>query len=337
MKYLQLLPALLIALVITGCASTDAPAWKGKLYYNFTSDVKVYDFASKSEKKLFDNATQPFLAKTGEIYFMNDSYLKRNLLVRKSNATFTQFKNVLDMSSENPDYKEELDKYSIINKTGISAVLSKMSDPKVSPNGKYLSVTIFGYQDQAFPNDCVGVFDLATGKLVTKFDHKYYGSWTPDNRLVMSGTHKDNSVNGSPYKAKTPGIFLSDVALQSITRIDEELDDPSPYHATPGPDGKKVAFILNNHVWTMDIDGKNMKQITDADNDNVETFPTWSPDGKNIAVWCYKTFEKSYYTAIAIVPSNTAKPIALKDKAAVWPRDKKGFRLSGGSLQFNWK
>ncbi len=334
---LRLLPVLLITLTIAGCSETNSPAWKGKLYYNFTSDVKSYDFATKAEKKLFDNATQPFVVKSGEIYFMDDNYRKRNVLVRKTNASFTQFKNVLDMSSENPDYKEQLENYSIINNTGISAVLSKMSDPKVSPDGKYLSVSIFGYKGQAFENDCVGVFDLATGKLVTKFDHKYYGSWTPDNRLVMSGTYKSNSTDGKPYEAKTPGIFLSDASLQNLTRIDEELDDPSPYHAAVSPDGKKVAFILNNHVWVMDINGKNMKQLTDADNDNVETFPTWSPDGKNIAAWTYKTFEKSYYTAIAIVPANAPKPVALTNKAPVWPKDNKGYRLSGGSMQLNWK
>ena len=336
MKILQL-ALLAFSLALFSCSDTNAPAWKGKIYYGYGSDIKSYDFATKAEKKLFDNATQPFISKSGEIFFVNDKYVKRNMLIRKSNGSFTQFKDVLDMTSDNADYKEQLENYSIIRGTGISAILDRMSDPKVSPNGKYLSVTIMGYKGQAFENNCVGVFDLSTRKLVTKFDNKYYGSWTPDNRLVMSGNYKSTSVNDGVYTATTPGIFISDAALQNVTRIDPELDDPNPYHAAVSPDGKKVAFILNNHVWVMDIDGKNMKQLTDADRDNIETFPTWSPDGKFVAAWCYKTFEKSYFTAIAIVPSNSTKPVALTDKAAVWPRDPKGFRLSGGSMQLNWK
>jgi Tol biopolymer transport system component len=337
MNLLRLVLLAILSTVLFSCSSTDAPAWKGKLYYGYVNNVKSYDFANKQEKILFDNATQPFITKGGDIYFVNDKYQKRNQLIRKSNASFMQFKDVLDMSSENPDYKQQLDDYSVIRGTGISAVLDRMSDPKVSPNGKYLSVTIIGYKGQAFENNCVGVFDLATGKLVTKFENKYYGSWTPDNRLVMSGSHKSTSVNDGVYSAKTPGIFISDAALQNITRIDPDLDDPTPYHAAVSPDGKRVAFILNNHVWVMNINGKNLKQLTDVDRDNIETFPAWSPDGQFIAAWSYKTFEKSYFTAIAIVPSNATKPVALTDKAAVWPRDTKGYRLSGGSMQLNWK
>ena len=87
----------------------------------------------------------------------------------------------------------------------------------------------------------------------------------------------------------------------------------------------------------MNIDGSNFKQITDVDNDNIETFPVWSPDGKFIACWSYKTFENSYFTAIAIVPSDPAEPVVLSDKADVWPREIKNYRISGGALQITWK
>ena len=78
-------------------------------------------------------------------------------------------------------------------------------------------------------------------------------------------------------------------------------------------------------------------QLTASDNDNEESFPTWSPDGKYIAVWSYKTFELSFYTAIAIVPSESAQPIVLKNDADIWPRDQQGYRLSGGRGNISWR
>jgi len=327
----------MLTLLFSQTACTQSTAWKGKLVHGHSGSVNVYDFATKNDKTVFKDATQPFVAKDGDIYYLNEAFPKKNFLVRKSTPTYSQFKDVLDMSSDNPDYKEALANYSFIHGTGISAILSRMQDPKVSPDGKYISLTVFGYSDQAFKNNCVAVFDRATKKLVKQFDNKYYGNWTPDGRLVMSGSHKAESVDGSPYHSKEPGIFITDINLDNLTRIDPELDDPAPYHATVSPDGKRVAFIMNNHVWVMNMDGTGLKQLTDTDTDNIETYPAWSPDGKFVACWTYKTFERSYYTAIAIVPSNATKPIALTNKAPVWPKDTKGYRVSGGHGQFSWR
>jgi Tol biopolymer transport system component len=335
MKFLFSIVATSI-LISCNSQTNKSASWSGKLVYTHSGDINVYEFTTKKEKTILKEGRQPFVSQTSEIYFVNEAFPKRQYLIRKSNASYTQFKNVLDMSSDNPQYKKQLEEYSVIRGTGISAILDRMATPRISPNGKYLSVTIFGYPGQAFTKNCVGTFDLATGQLVAKFENKFYGNWIADGRLVMSGAHKAESSDGSIYNSETPGIFIADVALQNLTRIDDGLDDPAPYHATPSPDGKKIAFILNNHVWVMDADGKNMKQLTDVDNDNIESFPTWSPDGKHIACWSYKTFERSYYTAIAVVPSNAGKPIVLANKAAVWSRDPKGFRISGGSNQISW-
>ena len=240
------------------------------------------------------------------------------------------------MSSDNPHYKTELENYSLIRNTGIAGILNGMSDARISPDGKLISITIYGGYQKAFPTDCVGIFDATTKQLVKKFDFKYYGNWASDGRLLMSGSHKNSSTEEKSYEAKTPGIFITDKNLDNTQRIDPELDDPSPYHATLSQDNKKVAYVLNGHLWMMNLDGINNRQLTDTDRDNYETYPTFSPDGKHIACWTYKTFERSYFTAIAIVPANTPKPVALTDKAPVWPKDLKNKRLSGGSGQLSW-
>ncbi|MCA8830913.1 TolB family protein [Hymenobacter pini] len=314
-----------------------APAWAGRLVHAYSGDLNTYSFAAKTDQLLLQNAGQPFVAADGDVYYVHTGFPKANVLIKKSNPTATQFRNVLDMSSDNPDYKQALEEYSVIRGTGISAVLSSLHDPRVSPDGKYLSVTIMGYPGQAFAANCVAVFDRATGKLVTKFDNRYYGTWLPDGRLLMCGAHKSGSVNGNEYAPKEPGIFLTDASLANPKRIDPGLDEPAPYHAQPSPDGKQVAFVLNNHVWAMNLDGSNLRQLTAAANDNIETYPTWSPDGKYVACWAYKSFERSFYTAIAVVPAATPTPVSLTDAAPVWPRDGRNYRISGGSGQFSWR
>jgi TolB protein len=333
MKHLYCTIAAIAMCTLSSFAQTT---WKGKITYGYIGDIKEFNLASKTDRTLFKEAHAPFVY-NGDIYFISEKFPKRNYLVRKSSAATGQFKDVLDVSSDNPFYKQELDNYSVIRGTGKSGVLSSIHDPKVSPDGKFLAVTILGYKDQVFDKNCVALFELASGTLVKKFEDKYYGTWSPDGRLVMAGSHKTVSVDGNEYHSKTPGIFITDKALENPTRIDPELDDPAPYHPAVSPDGKRIAFILNNHVWVMDINGKNLKQLTAVDSDNIETYPAWSPDGKFVAAWAYKTFEKSYYTALAIVPSTTPAPIALTNKAAVWPKDLKGFRVSAGSGQMVWK
>ena len=58
-------------------------------------------------------------------------------------------------------------------------------------------------------------------------------------------------------------------------------------HPSVSPDGKKVAFISDregiSNLWVMDIDGTNLKKVSDEDNNLIHS-PSWTPDGQYIAV-----------------------------------------------------
>lgn len=51
---------------------------------------------------------------------------------------------------------------------------------------------------------------------------------------------------------------------------------------TASPDGSKIAFEANKHIWTMNADGSNLKQITISDDE--EGIPKFSPDGSHLLI-----------------------------------------------------
>lgn len=143
-------------------------------------------------------------------------------------------------------------------------------NPQLSPDGQYIA-----YEGQfGFVFD-VYVVDRYTGELMLSITEAETGlgytrpSWTPDNRLVVAGTHSN------------PGIFITNTDWTSLTRIDANLTFPDQPQVSP--DGTKIALIVNAHVYTMNIDGTGLTQVTTSS--SSEEMPTWSRDGKSIGVY----------------------------------------------------
>ena len=90
--------------------------------------------------------------------------------------------------------------------------------------------------------------------------------WTPDNCLMF--LHHQLLL-------KTNTTF-NDATL--IKELDfDQLRDPAI-----SPDGNKIAFSGNGHVWTMDKNGNNLQQVTTSSLEEVA--PEFSPDGHYLLV-----------------------------------------------------
>ena len=80
-------------------------------------------------------------------------------------------------------------------------------------------------------------------------------------------------------------IFISDIGGGKATPLTQDF--AWNIHPSVSPDGKKIAFISDrgglSNVWLMDIDGKNLKQIT-KEKKNLIHAPKWSPDGEYLVV-----------------------------------------------------
>ena len=142
--------------------------------------------------------------------------------------------------------------------------------PALSPDG-----TLIAYSTL---DNLVYVCRRDSGQIVSHFTESPPGaglvgwerpSWTPDGRIVVAGT------------IGTPGIFISDAGLTTLTRFDPMLNHP--YDAKVSPKGDLVAFEENNDIYTLKLDGTGLKQLT-ATNDE-EKMPTWSADGSAVAAF----------------------------------------------------
>lgn len=169
---------------------------------------------------------------------------------------------------------------------GISAqenftIITKVVDgyPVLSPKGDQI----------VFTSNRSGEYQIYTcdvqGNDIRQLTHKgSNGSpvWSPDGRLIVFSSDRDNDSE----------IYIMNADGNRQTRLTEQPGDDS--HPKFSPDGKRIIFNSAKtspdlsipwtsqylEIFTMDILGKNIKQITSLK--SICTYPSFSPDGSKI-------------------------------------------------------
>lgn len=90
----------------------------------------------------------------------------------------------------------------------------------------------------------------------------------------------ETSPNVTEVSPPTETVEPTTIATPSAT------ETATPTQNIPAPQGiggaDMVAFLANNEVWLVNLDGSNLQQLTD-DQDNITKFGLqWMPDGKNL-------------------------------------------------------
>ena len=243
-------------------------------------------------------------------------------------------------------------------------------NPRWSPDGKYLSFTASRGDDaktQVWTLNRLG----GEAEQLTKIKQGVSGhEWSPDGKRLLllirdprpEELTKDKEDDKKPrphvidrlqfkqdyegyldrYRTHLYTFVPGDTAAVQITSGD--YDDSSPAWS---PDGKSVAFVSNrsdnpdgndnSDIWIVSADNTDKGQhlIRVTTNENSDTSPRWSPDGKQLAYITVTDKQAMWYATqkLAVIPATGGQPRLLAedlDRNKMMPR----FSADGKALYF---
>jgi acylaminoacyl-peptidase len=124
-------------------------------------------------------------------------------------------------------------------------------------------------------------------KQITNGDYNHAGAfaWSADGKSIYVATSR---IPDADYALEGGDIYAYSVDDGSVKQLtDRKGPDTDP---VPGPGGRKIAYVGHdwkfqsytvNHLYVMDSDGKNSKNLTASLDRDVRS-PHWSWDGKTI-------------------------------------------------------
>ena len=171
----------------------------------------------------------------------------------------------------------------IINKDGSNKLnLTRSPDfsghPSWSPDGERLALI------EGKSLMLIDVRSMEKTRLDNLEGLPFYPSWSPDGKQIVVLLR--NKFDATQYQLK----ILDSETLQVDSLFDFLNDNLLPmYGFKSSPDNQEIVFGGLNvieerfHVYLMDIEGGNVKKLTDSL--VAATAPDWSPDGQQIIFW----------------------------------------------------
>jgi len=218
-------------------------------------------------------------------------------------------------------------------------ISDKSGRPVWSPDGKYLVATRQENLDK--DNDKARTtpgwkcetwrVDSDYGRNPIKLplpDTDWVDDWSPDGQWFVTGSdrHPPYGSGYQLYLIKTDGTQqrrLTEGGLNVFARF--------------SPDGKKILFLRQtgksgNSIWTMDVNGKNAKEILAEIDLASPDGAYWSPDGKRIAVSMFNWELDENGKRVRRAASDAANPrIEIMDADGT---NRRQLNLQGGTFDF---
>jgi WD40-like Beta Propeller Repeat len=217
---------------------------------NFSGKVFEFNLAKGTYNQLFENGVvnrNP----AGEIIYIDSSF--RISINNKSGETTQQL-------TSKTDY-------------GNSDVF-----PTISNDGKYLAFTVKDYPKTNSMSRLVsdGLKIIITDRKlqqISEFKGYMQAAWTSDGSIIASGSRSNSDINGEQ------GLFIIDNSFKDVRKLTDGFKGAKM--PAVSPDGRKIAFVFNGEVWTLDLMTKATKKVVYG---SETSFPVWLPNSRFFAL-----------------------------------------------------
>jgi hypothetical protein len=304
------------ALALTACAGGGSDASSstgttsplpGTMYYIFAGELNKLELGSGKKTKLINQGAFDDVAFDVSVDGKELIYIKDAPSSDGGDYYDQEYFNLVDAGN----FNQVNSRFKKVGSTDKRTIDTKLSGEKTK------IAALWSYYDRTISKYTTGVYIWErTGKEINFFTKDNSGNavrqmaWLPDGNLLMTT---------NLGIVKTTDTTLKNFELLFKPNL------PSWGSVAVSPDGTRLALKSGRHIYTMNIDGSNLMQVTDSDDDGQEYSPTWSPDGKYLAF----TADKFVYSTGVFVDS-----AGTIYQMLVAPADNKTYKISKQASEY---